>query len=129
MSAQHGAAVALTRRKAGLAEFSDACAKEPGLRALREKIAFIDDSSYAVERATVTVHLRSDKPLARTIDQAYGSVGRPLTDADLARKLGDLVEFGGSKCDAAALAEAIWSLDSAADAGAVMALAAGGNRR
>ncbi len=128
VSAQHGAAVALARRKAGLAEFSDGCAQEPGLRPLREKVSFIDDSSYAVERATVTVHLRSGTPLVHTVDQAYGSTGRPLTDADLERKLVDLIGFGGSKCDAAALAEAIWLLDSAADAGAVMALAAGGNR-
>jgi hypothetical protein len=52
-------------------------------------------------------------------------VSRPLSDADLEQKLKDLIDYGGSKCKARPLIDAIWSLESANDAGEVMRLAAG----
>jgi hypothetical protein len=58
------------------------------------------------------------------VESARGSSARPLSDADLERKLRDLVRYSGSKCDPAPLIDAIWSLDSSEDAGAIMALAA-----
>jgi 2-methylcitrate dehydratase PrpD len=125
VSAQHSVAVVLTRRRAGLAEFSDACAADPTLRALREKVRFVDDAKCPVERATVTVHLRSGEQLSALVEAARGSSARPLADSDLEKKMRDLTVYGGARCDPAPLVEAIWSLDSADDAGALMPLAAG----
>lgn len=125
VSAQHSVAVALTHGRAGLAEFSDACVGDAALGPLREKVSFVDDSSYSVESATVTVNLRGGKQVRTKIDHAVGSTSRPLSDSDLEQKLKDLIEYGESNCDPGALIDAIWSLDDADDAGSLMALAAG----
>lgn len=125
VSAQHSVAVALTRGRAGLEEFSDASTADPSLRALREKVGFVDDASCPVESATITVHMRGGTELERKIDIARGSTGKPLSDSDLEQKLKDLIEYGGSRCDAAPLIDAIWSLDLTEDAGSIMPLAAG----
>ena len=45
-----------------------------------------------------------------------------MTDADLNDKLAMLAEYGGFDQDVTALADALWSLDTAGDAGNIMAL-------
>lgn len=64
VSAQHGAAVALARGRAGLAEFSDECVADPALRSLGTKVRFVEDASYTVESARVTVNMRTGKALS-----------------------------------------------------------------
>ena len=125
VSAQHAVAVSLTRGRAGLAEFSDACAVDPTLKKLRESVVFKDDPGAAVEGAAVTVQLCDGRKLVQRIDHAHGSVSRPLSDGDLEQKLKDLIDYGGSKCKPRPLIDAIWALESANDAGEVMRLAAG----
>lgn len=125
VSAQHAVAAALLRGRAGLAEFSDACVAEPALRALGAKVCFVDDAGYAVESARVTLHMAGRAAQVRFVAQARGSTARPLSDADLEDKLRALTQYGGSGCDADALIGAVWELDKADDAGALMALAAG----
>jgi 2-methylcitrate dehydratase PrpD len=120
VSAQHAVAVALTRGKAGLAEFSDQAVADTTLRALGQKIAFIDDASFAVEAATVRLHLRGGQALEVTIDIARGARGRPLSDQDIENKVRTLCEYGGSGCDPEPLIEAVWSMDRAADVGQLM---------
>ena len=125
VSGQHAVAVVLTRGRAGLPEFSDECATDPALRALGARVSFVDDDRYAVDAARVTVLMRGGARLSRLIEHARGGAVRPLTDADLEQKLKDLNEYGGAGADADALIEAVWSLETAADAGALMRLAAG----
>jgi 2-methylcitrate dehydratase PrpD len=125
VSAQHAVAVALTRGRAGLAEFSDACVADTDLRSLGGKVGFVDDASYAVESARVTVHMGTAKALSWFVDRARGSSARPLTDADLEHKLKELAQYGKSGCDPQPLIDAIWSLDHADDAGSLMPLAGG----
>jgi hypothetical protein len=45
-----------------------------------------------------------------------------MSDADLTDKLAMLAEYGGFAGDVAALADAVWALDTAPDAGAIMRL-------
>ncbi|MBN9427221.1 MAG: MmgE/PrpD family protein [Burkholderiales bacterium] len=125
VSAQHAVAVALVHRKAGIAEFSDAQLGDPALRALGARLRFIDDVSFGVEAARVTLHMRDGRRLSRQIDAALGGRSRPLSDGDLATKLRQLAAYSGASCDAERLIAAIWSLDDADDAAALMRLAAG----
>jgi 2-methylcitrate dehydratase PrpD len=125
VSAQHCVAIVLTRRRAGLAEFSDACAADPALRALREKVRFVNDAKSPVERAKVTVYLQSGEQLSVLVENARGSSSRPLSDVHLEKKLRDLIAYSGARCDPAPLIDAIWSLDTTEDGGALMRLAAG----
>ena len=125
VSAQHAVAVAFMRRRAGLEEFSDACANDPALRSLREKVSFVDDATRSVESATVCVRLSGGRDVVNDIDCALGSASRPLTDTQIEQKLTDLVAFGRSGCDAARLIDAVWALESADDAASLVRLAAG----
>lgn len=125
VSAQHSVAVALTHARAGLAEFSDASVADPATRAFAGKVRFTDDAGYAVESARVNVEMRGGRSASAFVEQARGSTARPLTDADLERKLTDLALHGGSGCDPKPLIDAIWSLDRADRAAALMPLAAG----
>jgi len=123
VSAQHAVAVTLTLGRAGLDEFSDTCAADPKWRELGGKVAFADDDSFGVESATVTVHLRDGGRSTRHVEAARGSLAVPLTDRELETKLAALAAWGGSGCQAAPLAAALWSLDARADAGSLMLLA------
>jgi 2-methylcitrate dehydratase PrpD len=123
VSAQHAVAVALVRGRAGLAEFSDEAVADPALRALGAKVAFTDDERYALDAARVTVHLRDGEALEHAVAHAYGGEHRPMTDADLASKLRDLIAYAGAAIEAAPLVAAIRGLDAAPDAARVMALA------
>ncbi|MGQ0511758.1 MAG: MmgE/PrpD family protein [Betaproteobacteria bacterium] len=123
VSAQHGVPVALSRGKAGLEEFSDEAVADPRLRELGAKVAFVDDDSYAVDAAKVIVRMSKGRVLERHVAHARGGIARPLSDADLEKKLAELLRFSGARLHARALCDAIWALDGAADAGAVMALA------
>ncbi len=125
VSAQHAVAVSLARGRAGLAEFSDAAVRNPELRALGSKVCFVDDDSLAVEAARVTLTLQGAAPLTVAVDVARGASAKPLTDQDLEEKLRVLCRDGGSGCNPARLIDAVWSLDTAEDAGAIMRLAAG----
>jgi len=51
-----------------------------------------------------------------------GGLRKPMSDRDLMEKLAMLAEYGGFDRDVAPLADAVWSLDSASDAGALMKL-------
>lgn len=125
VSAQHAVAVALTRGKAGLAEFSDQAVSDTSLRGLGQKISFIDDASFAVEAATVRVYLQHGQILEVAIDIARGARAKPLSDQDIENKVRALCAYGGSGCDPEPLIEAVWSMDRAEDVGQLMQRVAG----
>jgi 2-methylcitrate dehydratase PrpD len=125
VSAQHAVAVCLQQGRAGLDEFSDACVADPTWRALGAKVRFVDDARYGIEAARVTLKLQSGDVLSHHVEAARGSLDAPLTDEDLTHKLRTLAAWGGSGRDPGPLIEALWSLDSADDASALMPLAAG----
>jgi len=125
VSTQHAVAAALERGTAALDDFSDEAVTAPWASALADRVAFIDDASRPIEFARLSVQLRDGSKVIQQVDAARGSLAAPLSDADLEQKLHDLCHWGGSGCDPTALAQALWSLEDAPDAGAVMALAAG----
>jgi len=56
------------------------------------------------------------------ITAAKGGPDNPMTDRELEDKLAELAEFRGFKRDVQAIADAVWALDTAEDASAVMRL-------
>ncbi|NBX89196.1 MAG: SDR family NAD(P)-dependent oxidoreductase [Betaproteobacteria bacterium] len=77
------------------------------------------------ESALITLHFRNGRTVCNHVETACGSLGAPLTDTDLERKLRTLCAWGGSGCDSQPLIDAVWSLQDQDDAGAMMLLAAG----
>lgn len=125
ISAQHGIAIAWARGRAGLDEFTDAAVAKT-LAAGRPAVRFIDDPACDAASARMAVRMVDGSALETRIDSARGTEGNPLTDADLEHKLATLAARSGFPGSVAALAEAVWSLDQAPDAGALARLAAGG---
>ncbi len=124
VSAQHAVGVVLTRLRAGLAEFSDAAVADTRVRALGAKLAFIDDAAMSVDAARVCVTFTDGSTLDAHINAARGSLGNPLSDAELETKLRTLCGYGRSGVDANRLIDAVWTLENSSDAGALMRLAA-----
>ncbi len=91
-SAQHAIAAALVRRRAGLDEFSDAAAKDPTIAAMRKRVQLIAVPSCGKEQATLTVHVEDGRTLQAHVQQARGTVGRPLDDKALGEKYRALAE-------------------------------------
>jgi 2-methylcitrate dehydratase PrpD len=115
--------VTLTRRRAGLAEFSDAAVADAAVRALGGKVTFVDDAGMSIDAAQVRVRFDDGHSLVTRIDAARGSLARLLTDQELAAKLCSLCEYGGSGVAADRLMDAVWTLDRQRDAGSILALA------
>lgn len=125
VSAQHAVAMALTRGRAGLAEFSDAAVRDAAGAALGRLVCFIDDAAMHVEEAEVRLVTTDGRVIAHHVRAARGSLAAPLSDADLTAKLMTLAEDSGTGVDAGALAEALWSIDRCADVADLMRLARG----
>jgi 2-methylcitrate dehydratase PrpD len=123
VSAQHAVAVVLSTGRAGLAEFSDASAADPAVRAFAGRVAFVDDARFPVEAARVTVLLRSGESVSRTVSAARGSLAMPLSDADLDMKLKELAAYGAPQVDAQHLLDTLWTLDTAERAAMPMHIA------
>ncbi len=123
--AQHAVAVSLVRGRAGLAEFSDEAVADKDLRALGARVVFQDDAAMSVDAVKVRIDLADGRSLRREITAPRGSLARPLQDHEIEQKLRELNHYGGAHIDADRLIDAVWSLESAADASLPMRLAAG----
>jgi 2-methylcitrate dehydratase PrpD len=122
VSAQHAIAIALRRGRAGVAEFDDAAVAETARDDIRPVLIFRDDDSYDIESVKMAVRTRDGETHVVEIRDTRGGSKNPMSDADLVDKLAMLAEYGGFGRDVTPLADAIWSLDRASDAGAVMKL-------
>ena len=124
VSAQHSVAVALSRGRAGLAEFSDIAVADASLREIGRKVVFIDDDRYAVEAVDVALLLRSGRRVTHRVDAAIGSLAKPLDDQTLSAKLLSCADYADAQCNTRALLESVWQFDSQQDSAAPMRLAA-----
>jgi 2-methylcitrate dehydratase PrpD len=91
-SVYHGCAAGLLFGKAGEEEFSDAVVTRPDVVALRRKVNAVVDVTVREESADVTAILKDGRSVKVFVEHAIGSLQRPMTDADLARKFHDLVD-------------------------------------
>ncbi|AXF04103.1 MmgE/PrpD family protein [Paraburkholderia hospita] len=123
VSAQHAVAVVLSRGKASLDEFSDAAVADPSFRALGNRLRFIDNASWPVESAQVTIILRSGERVTHRVHAARGSLAAPLANVELADKLHQLAAYSRSGVDAQTLIDRLWKFETEQDAAAVMRLA------
>ncbi|MEJ8572076.1 MmgE/PrpD family protein [Microbaculum marinum] len=124
VSAQHAIAIVLLRGRAGLQEFSDEAAAET-LRTGRPQVTFHDDPSRDIASIEFVVRTRGGGELRLDILEALGSRRNPLSDAQLEAKLFEAARLVGFTGDARRLADAIWTIEKAGDAGDVVRLAAG----
>jgi 2-methylcitrate dehydratase PrpD len=121
LSIQHSAAIAFVCGAAGVTEFRDIDA--PAVAALRAKVSAEADGAIPMEQATVTVRTADGKTHRCHVENARGSLEQPLTDAELEAKARGLARLGAPDVDMSALVAALWAIEQADDAGAIMRLA------
>jgi len=91
-SVYHACAAAIIFGQAGESEFSDAVVARPDVVALRERIVATIAGDIAEDAADVTVHCSDGRQLHVFVEHAIGSLERPMSDSDLARKFHGLVD-------------------------------------
>ncbi len=91
-SVYHAAAAGIIFGQAGESEFSDEVVTRADVVALRDRVTAIIDREIHEDQADVTVHCRDGRTLHVFVEHAIGSVERPMSDEDLARKFHSLVD-------------------------------------
>ena len=92
VSLYHWAAVALVRRVIGLEQSGLACALDDSVVALQHRIHAESDPSLASDQATARLQLRDGRVLESRVEHALGSIGNPMSDAQLDSKFHDLTD-------------------------------------
>ena len=124
VSLQHTVAVCLVYGKAGVAEYTAERATEPAVQALGDRVEVIDDASLPVEAIAVSLQTADGRTLALDVAQAVGSLGRPMTDAQLEAKVRTHAAMNAPAVAVDRLIDAVWALDRTDDAATVARLAA-----
>jgi 2-methylcitrate dehydratase PrpD len=101
-SVYHACAAGIVFGQAGEAEFSDGVVARPDVVALRERVRAVADEGVDEAAADVTVTLADGRTLHLYVPHAIGSLERPMTSDDLARKFHGLVDpvLGSERADA-----------------------------
>jgi 2-methylcitrate dehydratase PrpD len=123
VSVQHAVAAALVTGAAGLAQFTDACVRDPAVIALRRKVEVVRDSSLSTIAAEVELTTTDGARHHLSTPAARGSSSNPMSDADIEAKLRAAASGWRPGHDVGQLIEAVWTLDRRPDAGSVLALA------
>ncbi|WP_374448978.1 MmgE/PrpD family protein, partial [Stella sp.] len=123
VSAQHAVAVALIDGRAGVAEFADQRVRAADVLDLRARVAVAEEAGVPVEAARLEIVLASGEVVRRFVPAARGSAARPLSDRELEAKFRALAAHGCPGFDPEPLLAALWSLEAAPDAAAVIRLA------
>ena len=123
VSVQHAVAAALVTGRAGLDQFTDACVRDPKVRALRGRVEVLRDDSFSTTAAAVEISTADGKVHTLAQAAARGSDANPLADADLEGKLRTAAAGWDPHYDATPLIDAIWALDQSADVSKLVSLA------
>jgi len=115
----HAAAVAIVKRLAGEAQFSDQTVCSPEIIALRKRVEAVADPTIRKLEARVRITLGNGKVLDKHVEHALGSFERPLSDNDLEAKFRGLVEGVLPAAQAKRLIGLCWKIAALDDAGAV----------
>ncbi len=116
LSVAHAVAVALVHGAAGVAQFTDACVREPAIVALRSRVSTQADVACDKAEAHVEIKLKDGRRLALHVAHATGSLEKPMSDAQIETKFRQLAASPHCACDARKVIEAAWSLDALNDA-------------
>ena len=122
VSVQHAVAAALVLGQAGLAQFTDACARDPAVVAMRRRIAVVRDPAIATIAAQVELCTADGRTHRLSTPAARGSPANPMSDRDVEEKLRTVVGSWQPGYDVAPLIAAIWALDRSDDAARLLAL-------
>lgn len=114
-SVYHACAAGVLFGQAGQSEFADDVVARPDVVALRDRITATVDRAIDEAAADVTIRCTDGRHLHLFVAHALGSLGHPMSDADLARKFHRLVDPAFGAARAARLIEACQALAGSAN--------------
>jgi 2-methylcitrate dehydratase PrpD len=91
-SVYFAAAVAIAAGDAGVKQFTDEWVRQPAVVTLRDRVTATVDASIAETQTRAVITLKDGRRLEKFIEHAVGSVERPMSDADLDKKVRNLCE-------------------------------------
>ncbi|MCA3628931.1 MAG: MmgE/PrpD family protein [Methylobacterium sp.] len=91
-SVYHSCAAAIMHGRCGEHEYSDECVADPVIVDLRQKVRATADRSIHEHQVAAKLTARDGRVFDLFIEHAIGSLGRPLSDAELDAKVRDLCE-------------------------------------
>lgn len=115
----HAAAAAIVFGEGGEAQFSDAAVRDPRVVALRKRITAVPDPQLHKISARVNVRLHDGRIFAQYVENALGTLARPMSDDDLEVKFRGLTDGIISCSQTDELIRLCWSVAALPDAGAI----------
>jgi 2-methylcitrate dehydratase PrpD len=91
-SVYHAAAMAFIDGDGGEVQFSDQAVMDAKVIALRDRIKAEVDTAIAPDEVRMVVTMKDGRVIEHHVPHAIGSVARPMTDADLAKKFHGLAD-------------------------------------
>jgi 2-methylcitrate dehydratase PrpD len=116
-SVYHSVAVALLNGKAGEKEYSDQIVLDPKTIAIRNKIEVIVDTNIPKKSGDMTIILNDGRVLHQFVENAVGSVEKPMTNAQLNEKFHDLVDEMMPRKNANQLLDTSWKIHTMTNVG------------
>jgi 2-methylcitrate dehydratase PrpD len=122
VSVQHAVAAALVLGQAGLDQFTDDCARDPAVVAMRRKVEVIRDPAISTVAAQVELWTRDGKKHGLSTSAACGSPSNPMSDKGIEDKLRTAAAGWCAGHDVEPLIDAIWALERSNDVSSLLAL-------
>ena len=124
LSVFHSAAAGLIRGRVTEHEYGEAALQDPALTRLAARCAATPSASIREDEIRISVELADGRTLEHHVEHAIGSEARPMSDADIERKIRGLAEpvLAASKIDR--LIDGCWNIEKIDDVGALIKLAA-----
>ena len=115
-SVYHSSAVAIVHGAAGEEQYSDAVVRDPRVIAVRDKVVATVESGIHEDQVRIAIRLKGGKVLEKYVEHAVGSLGRPMSDADLEAKFRGLAEGILAKAETDRLIGLCWEVGTLKDA-------------
>ena len=122
VSVQHAVAAALLHGKAGPDQFTDACATDPAIMAMRRKVEVMRDSAIPTIAAQVELWTADGSRHALSTSASCGSPANPMSDRDIEDKLRSVAAAWRPGHDVAPLIDGVWDLERNNDVSRLLAL-------
>ncbi len=116
-SVYHSAAVGIVHGAAGEAQYDDAVVRDPQVIALRDKVSAAVEKGIHEDQTRITIRLKDGRSLEKFVEHAVGSLGKPMSDADLEAKFRGLTEGILSRAESDKLIGLCWDIGKLKDAG------------
>jgi 2-methylcitrate dehydratase PrpD len=121
-SVTFAAAVAMIDGRAAEREFTDEAVRRSDVRDLMARMDIVPDPLVAHTKASATATMHDGRVATTVVDHARGTPGNRLSDAELAVKFHDLADGVLGEPRATRLEQAVWSVETADDVAALLAL-------